>query len=138
MKINTETTATKEVSEMTEAPGKEFVPGESEEVNVTEKAIKEMKKIMLENKIPDEYGLRVGVKGGGCSGLSYTLGFDPEERIGDTVLEKDGVKIFIDMKSNLYLSGTEIDFTDGLTGRGFVFNNPKAVKTCGCGSSFGV
>jgi iron-sulfur cluster assembly protein len=142
MKINTETTQTTDtIAETTVIPEiieKEFIPGESEEVNVTEKAIKEMKKIMLENKIPEEYGLRVGVKGGGCSGLSYTLGFDPEERIGDTVLEKDGVKIFIDMKSNLYLSGTEIDFTDGLTGRGFVFNNPKAVKTCGCGSSFGV
>lgn len=138
MKINTEISSDTEVSEFTNTQEKEFIPGESEEVNVTEKAIKEMKKIMIENKIPEEYGLRVGVKGGGCSGLSYTLGFDPEERIGDTVLEKDGVKIFIDMKSNLYLSGTEIDFTDGLTGKGFVFNNPKAVKTCGCGSSFGV
>lgn len=123
---------------MTETTEKEFIPGISEEVNVTEKAVKEMKKIMEENKIPSEYGLRVGIKGGGCSGLSYTLGFDPEERAGDTVIEKDGVKIFIDMKSNLYLSGTEIDYTDGLTGKGFVFNNPNAVKTCGCGSSFGV
>lgn len=117
---------------------KEFTPGVSEEVNVTEKAIKEMKKIMEENKIPSEYGLRVGVKGGGCSGLTYTLGFDPEERAGDNVIELEGVKIFIDMKSSLYLSGTEIDYTDGLTGKGFVFNNPQAVKTCGCGSSFGV
>ena len=97
---------------MTETTEKEFIPGISEEVNVTEKAVKEMKKIMEENKIPSEYGLRVGIKG--------------------------GVKIFIDMKSSLYLSGTEIDYTDGLTGKGFVFNNPNAVKTCGCGSSFGV
>ena len=104
---------------MTETTEKEFIPGISEEVNVTEKAVKEMKKIMEENKIPSEYGLRVGIKGGGCSGLSYTLGFDPEERAGDTVIEKDGVKIFIDMKSSLYLSGTEIDYTDGLTGKGF-------------------
>lgn len=117
---------------------KEFIAGESEDINVTEKAIKEIKKIMGENKIPEGYGLRVGVKGGGCSGLTYTLGFDPDERPGDNVIEKDGVKIFIDMKSGLYLTGTEIDYTDGLTGRGFVFNNPKAVKTCGCGSSFGV
>jgi iron-sulfur cluster assembly protein len=116
----------------------EFIAGVSEEVNVTEKAVKEIKKLMAENKIPDGYGLRVGVKGGGCSGLTYTLGFDPDERTGDTVIEKDGVKIVIDMKSGLYLSGTEIDFTDGLTGKGFVFNNPLAVKTCGCGSSFGV
>jgi len=123
---------------MTETAEKEFVPGISEEVNVTEKAVKEMKRIMEENKITGEYGLRIGVKGGGCSGLTYTLGFDPEERGGDTIIEKDGVKIFIDMKSNMYLNGTEIDFTDGLTGKGFVFNNPNAVKTCGCGSSFGV
>ncbi len=123
---------------MTETAEKDFVPGVSEEIGVTEKAVKEIKKLMGENKIPAEYGLRVGVKGGGCSGLTYSLGFDPEERPGDNVLEKDGVKIFIDMKSNLYLSGTEIDYTDGLTGKGFVFNNPHAVKTCGCGSSFGV
>lgn len=123
---------------MTQTKEKEFVPGVSEEVNVTEKAIKEIKKIIEGNKIPVEYGLRVGVKGGGCSGMTYTLGFDPEERPGDNIIEIDGVKIFIDMKSNLYLLGTEIDYTDGLTGKGFVFNNPNAVKTCGCGSSFGV
>lgn len=117
---------------------KEFIAGVSEDINVTDKAVKEIKKLMEENKIPEGYGLRVGVKGGGCSGLTYTLGFDPEERTGDTVLEKDGVKLLVDMKSFLYLSGTEIDFTDGLTGKGFVFNNPQAVKTCGCGSSFGV
>ena len=120
------------------AEATEFVAGVSEDVNVTPKAVKEIKKLMEENKIPANYGLRVGVKGGGCSGLTYTLGFDPDERTGDTVIEKDGVKLFIDMKSFLYLSGTEIDFTDGLTGKGFVFNNPQAVKTCGCGSSFGV
>ncbi|MBV6480165.1 MAG: hypothetical protein HGGPFJEG_03011 [Ignavibacteria bacterium] len=117
---------------------KEFIPGVSEDVNITDKAVREVKKIMEENKIPEGYGLRVGVKGGGCSGFTYSLGFDAEERAGDTVLEKDGIKIFIDMKSSLYLSGTEIDYTDGLTGKGFVFNNPNAVKTCGCGSSFGV
>jgi iron-sulfur cluster assembly protein len=66
------------------------------------------------------------------------LGFDGEERPGDNIIEKDGVKVYIDMKSNLYLSGTELDFTDGLNGRGFVFNNPNAKRTCGCGSSFGV
>ncbi len=116
----------------------EFIAGVSEDVNITEKAIGEIKKLMIENKVPEGYGLRVGVKGGGCSGLTYTLGFDPEERAGDNVIEKEGVKVIIDMKSSLYLSGTEIDFTDGLTGKGFVFNNPHAVKTCGCGSSFGV
>ncbi len=116
----------------------EFIPGVSEEINITDKAIAEVKKIMDENSIPGEYGLRVGIKGGGCSGLTYTLGFDGEERPGDNIIEKDGVKVYIDMKSNLYLSGTELDFTDGLNGRGFVFNNPNAKRTCGCGSSFGV
>lgn len=116
----------------------EFIPGVSEDINITGKAITEVKKIMEENNIPAEYGLRVGIKGGGCSGLTYTLGFDAEERPGDNIIEKDGVKVFIDMKSNLYLAGTELDFTDGLSGRGFVFNNPNAKRTCGCGSSFGV
>jgi iron-sulfur cluster assembly protein len=116
----------------------EFVPGVSDDINITDKAIAEVKKIMEENNIPGEYGLRVGIKGGGCSGLTYTLGFDGEERPGDNIIEKDGVKVYIDMKSNLYLSGTELDFTDGLNGRGFVFNNPNAKRTCGCGSSFGV
>jgi iron-sulfur cluster assembly protein len=93
---------------------------------------------MKENNIPDGYGLRVGVKGGGCSGLTYTLGFDEEVKEGDTVIEQNGVKLFVDGKSLFYLSGTELDFTSGLSGRGFVFNNPNAAKTCGCGDSFGV
>jgi iron-sulfur cluster assembly protein len=105
---------------------------------LTEKAVAEVKKIMEQNSIPETYGLRVGVKGGGCSGLSYTLGFDADKREGDKVLEQDGVRMFIDSKSLFYLMGTQLDFTDGLNGRGFVFNNPQAAKTCGCGSSFGV
>lgn len=107
-------------------------------IKLTEKAVSEVKKIMEQNSIPDTYGLRVGVKGGGCSGLSYTLGFDADKRDGDKVIEQDGVRMFIDGKSLFYLMGTELDFTDGLNGRGFVFNNPQAAKTCGCGSSFGV
>ena len=105
---------------------------------LTDKAISEVRKIMEQNSIPESYGLRVGVKGGGCSGLSYTLGFDAEKRDGDKVLEQEGIRMFIDNKSLFYLMGCEIDFTDGLNGRGFVFNNPQATKTCGCGSSFGV
>ncbi len=108
------------------------------EIVITEKAAKEVKKIMEENKIPEGYGLRVGVKGGGCSGLTYTLGFDGESKEGDTIIEQNGVKLFVDGKSLFYLSGTELDFTDGLNGKGFVFNNPNASKTCGCGESFGV
>ena len=93
---------------------------------------------MAQNNIPETYGLRVGVKGGGCSGLSYSLGFDKEARAGDKIITKDGVQLFVDPKSLFYLSGTELDYTDGLNGKGFVFNNPSAAKTCGCGSSFGV
>jgi iron-sulfur cluster assembly protein len=110
----------------------------NDEITFTEKAKAEVKKIMEQNKIPDTYGLRVGVKGGGCSGLSYSLGFDAEAREGDKIIEKDGIRLFVDAKSLFYLSGTNLDFTDGLNGRGFVFNNPQASKTCGCGSSFGV
>ncbi len=109
-----------------------------EEISLSEKARLEVAKIMAANNIPDTYGLRVGVKGGGCSGLSYSLGFDKEPREGDKTLNIDGVQLFIDPKSLFYLSGTQLDFTDGLNGRGFVFNNPNASKTCGCGSSFGV
>lgn len=115
---------------------KEFVPGVTEDINVTEKAVKEIKRIMGENNIPGNFGLRVGVKGGGCSGLSYSLGFDSEVKPTDNIIEKDGLNIYVDMKSFLYLSGTEIDYSDGLNGKGFVFNNPNAQKTCGCGSSF--
>lgn len=107
-------------------------------IGLSERAITEVRKIMEQNSIPETYGLRVGVKGGGCSGLSYTLGFDADQRDGDKVLEASGVRMFVDQKSLFYLMGCEIDFTDGLNGRGFTFNNPNAQKTCGCGSSFGV
>jgi iron-sulfur cluster assembly protein len=109
-----------------------------DEITMTEKARGEVTKIMLANNIPETYGLRVGVKGGGCSGLSYSLGFDKAPREGDKTLVIDGVQLFVDPKSLFYLSGTQLDYTDGLNGRGFVFNNPNASKTCGCGSSFGV
>ncbi len=114
-----------------------FVPGVSEDINITDKALSEIKRIMKENNIPENYGLRIGIKGGGCSGFTYTLGFDGESNATDNVTEFDGVQVFIDMKSFLYLSGTELDYTDGLSGKGFVFNNPNAKRTCGCGSSFG-
>ncbi len=110
----------------------------NEEIVLTPKAVGEVKKLIEENSIPDNFGLRVGVKGGGCSGLSYTLGFDSEQRDGDNIFDIDGVKVLVDYKSILYLKGTTIDYSDGLMGKGFVFNNPLAKKTCGCGSSFGV
>lgn len=108
------------------------------EIQITEKAANEVKKIKGENNVPESYGLRVGVKGGGCSGLTYTLGFDAEAKEGDTIIEHNNIKLFVDGKSLFYLTGTILDFSDGLNGRGFVFNNPNATKTCGCGESFGV
>jgi len=109
-----------------------------QDFSVTEKALMQIKKIKSENSIGDEFGLRIGVKGGGCSGYTYSLGFDSKEREGDSIIEIDDVKLYIDGKSLFYISGTQLDYTDGLSGRGFVFNNPNAENTCGCGSSFGV
>ncbi|HNQ27337.1 MAG TPA: iron-sulfur cluster assembly accessory protein [Aquaticitalea sp.] len=80
--------------------------------------------------------IRVGVKSGGCSGLSYDLKFDKEQRDGDKVFEDNGVKIIVDKKSFLYLIGTTLEYSGGLNGSGFVFNNPNASRTCGCGESF--
>jgi len=111
---------------------------EPSEIKVTDKAVNQIKQVMQENSIPGEYGLRVGVKGGGCSGLTYSLGFDSAPREGDKVIETNGIKLFVDGKSLFYIMGTELDFSDGLNGKGFVFNNPNAVKSCGCGNSFGV
>jgi iron-sulfur cluster assembly protein len=110
----------------------------SQPLTVTDRAKAEIRKIRESNTIPDGYGLRVGVKGGGCSGLSYTLAFDGEKRADDKVLTFEDISLFVDKKSLFYLMGCEIDFSDGLNGRGFTFSNPNATKTCGCGSSFGV
>jgi iron-sulfur cluster assembly protein len=108
------------------------------EITISGKAIKEIHKIMEENNFTPDVGLRVGVKGGGCSGLTYSMGFDPESRDGDTIIEQNDIKLYVDGKSLFYLMGTELDFSNGLNGKGFVFNNPNAKKTCGCGESFGV
>lgn len=108
------------------------------EIQITDKAVNQVKRVMEENKIDSSYGLRVGVKGGGCSGLTYQLGFDASAKDGDSTIEKDGIRLFVDGKSLFYLMGTVLDFSDGLNGKGFVFNNPNAKKTCGCGESFGV
>jgi len=111
---------------------------ETTEITITEKAEKEIKRIMKDNNVPENYGLRVGVKGGGCSGLTYTLNFDDASKEGDSVIESNDIKLFVDGKSLFYLMGTELDFSDGLNGKGFKFNNPNATKSCGCGESFGV
>ena len=111
-------------------------PQMKEELILTPKAAEQVMKIKQENNIPGSHGLRVGVKGGGCSGLSYVLGFDEEKKPNDHVFEMHGITIYVDPKSLFFLSGTQLDFQDGLNGKGFVFNNPNAQKTCGCGSSF--
>ena len=91
-----------------------------------------------EGKNPVEAFIRVGVKGGGCSGLSYELTFDTDLKDTDKVFEDNGMKVVVDKKSFLYLVGTELDYSGGLNGKGFVFNNPNASRTCGCGESFSV
>jgi len=111
-------------------------PNIKEEIVLTEKAAAQVVKIKSENNIPAEQTLRIGVKGGGCSGLSYVLGFDEEIKPTDHVFEMHGVKFCIDPKSLFFISGTVLDYQDGLNGKGFVFNNPKAARTCGCGNSF--
>ncbi len=107
-------------------------------ITITEKALNEIKKIMDENNIPENYSLRISVKGGGCSGFTYNLGFDGNEQDGDTHFETNGFSIVVDGKSLFYLMGTELDYSSGLNGKGFIFNNPNAKSSCGCGDSFGV
>lgn len=104
-------------------------------ITITEQAIAEVRNIIKEKNVPEEYGLRIGVQGGGCSGMSYLLGFDKSKE-GDEIFEIDDLKIVMDKKHALYVMGMEVDFQDGLNARGFTFSNPQAKSTCGCGSSF--
>lgn len=106
-------------------------------IQISETAAHKIKSLMAKQGITDG-GLRVGVKGGGCSGLSYTFAWEKEARFGDQVFEgPDGAKLFVDKKSLLFLNGTVLDYDTALLSKGFVFNNPNAKTTCGCGSSFG-
>lgn len=106
-------------------------------ITLTEKAVGEIKRIQESDPAHSSAHLRVQVIGGGCSGMSYKLDFESKPVTeADRSFEKDGVVLVIDKKSFLYLSGTELDFSGGLNGKGFVFNNPNATRTCGCGSSF--
>ena len=109
----------------------------SQEVSLTEKAIQEVRNIKKDQNIPQDYYLRMGVKGGGCSGFTYALAFDENANEGDNTYEFEDVKVLVDYKSLMYLAGITLDFQDGLNGRGFTFDNPNATRTCGCGSSFG-
>lgn len=102
---------------------------------ISSKAIGMIKQALEEEGL-NNHGVRVAVQGGGCSGLQYALDFSDAARMGDTVFEIEGLKVFIDMASLKFLKGTEIDYVSGLNGTGFKFNNPNAQRTCGCGHSF--
>lgn len=106
-------------------------------VTVSEKALNHLLEIMVnEGLTPDTHHLRVGVKGGGCSGLSYVMDFDDTVEVTDDIIDLGALKVVIDKKSVLYLFGTQLDYSDGLNGKGFHWVNPNASRTCGCGESF--
>ena len=104
-------------------------------IQLTPTALEEVRTLIADKEVPEGYGLRIGVKGGGCAGFSYVLGFDKSEDKDNTYVV-EGVKVVIEKAHELYLAGTELDFLGGLENRGFIFNNPNAEETCGCGSSF--
>jgi iron-sulfur cluster assembly protein len=106
-------------------------------VTVSNKALEHVIELMMQQGItPDTHFLRVGVKGGGCSGLSYAMDFDDNVTDMDEIVDLNSLKVIIDKKSVLYLYGTELDYSDGLNGKGFHWINPQASRTCGCGESF--
>ena len=104
-------------------------------VTLTPKAI-EMVKAAIEQEGLKDHGIRVGVVGGGCSGFQYSMDFENSQRDGDVVLEQDGLRLYVDPMSSMYLVGVTVDYVQGLQGAGFKFHNPNAKNTCGCGSSF--
>lgn len=107
-------------------------------ITVSENAKQQAIKLMQEQKMPNDAFIRVGVKGGGCSGLTYNLKFDTQLEDDDKVFEDKGIKVVCDKKSILYLAGTTLEYSGGLNGKGFIFNNPNASRTCGCGESFSI
>lgn len=104
-------------------------------VTLTASAVSEMKRLIVADQVPADQGLRVGVKGGGCSGMTYVLGFDKKEET-DKEYMIEGIRVFMNPSHQLYLFGMQVDYEQGLNARGFVFENPNATKTCGCGTSF--
>ena len=107
-------------------------------VEITEKAAEKIKYFADKDGLTDNIGLRVAVKGGGCSGLTYDLDITDQELESDKIVEQYGVKVMVDKRSYIFLVGTVLDFSDGLNGKGFTFENPNAKKACGCGTSFSV
>lgn len=110
------------------------------DISISDRAIKRIDEIRTEQNVPKDAFLKVGVVSGGCSGLTYELDFDSEVKPqeNDKVFELNGLKVLVDMRSFLYLAGTELDYTDGLEGEGFHFHNPNASRTCSCGESFSI
>jgi len=107
-------------------------------LQLTEVAVERFRKVMEQERLDAGYGVRIAVNSGGCSGMSYSIGFENEARADDTVVEQGGLKLFIDRQSAPHLEGVTIDYVVGLHKEGFKFLNPKATRTCGCGESFGV
>jgi iron-sulfur cluster assembly protein len=108
-------------------------------VTLTDRALDKLVSLMIEDGVsPETHNLRVGVFGGGCSGLSYTMKFDDRVDTSDTLIDLESIKVCINKLSLLYLAGTELDYQDGLNGKGFEWRNPNATRTCGCGESFGI
>ena len=107
-------------------------------IKITKKALSKLKELRNTENYNSDYNVRVKVKGGGCSGLMYDLNFDNKTSDQDNFFEESGVKIVVDKKSLFYILDTELDFSDGLNGKGFQFINPNATRTCGCGESFAV
>jgi iron-sulfur cluster assembly protein len=107
-------------------------------IKVSDSAREQVAKLLQQDSQPDGSFLRVGVQGGGCSGLMYNIDFDNNQLEGDQSFEDNGVTVVVDKKSYLYLVGTELQYSGGLNGKGFVFHNPNANRTCGCGESFSI
>jgi iron-sulfur cluster assembly protein len=121
----------------TAQPKADLAPQVVQGIHVTEKALKRIRAVLSKEGIsPQEGGLRLGVIGGGCSGLSYSIKFDTQPRERDRIFEFDGVRVFIDPKSFIYLHGMTVDYEETLMRQGFTFTNPNSSRSCGCGSSF--
>ena len=107
-------------------------------IEITEAAARELKRIIADQEKPEGTALRLFVQGGGCAGMSYGMGFETEPQEKDRVVESEGITVYLDPKSYLFLKGVKMDFKESLMGRGFVFENPNASGGCGCGTSFSV
>lgn len=105
-------------------------------IHLTEKAAGKIRQLMVQEGVPESGGLRVGVQGGGCSGLTYAMRLETQARNRDKIFEEYGARLFVDLKSYLYLNNTTLDYQETLMRQGFVFENPQATRSCGCGSSF--